>query len=460
MINPKKSDDMSHNSDSRHETSRRTVLKSSGLALTAGTVGVAGCLGDDGADVSPVNEELTVWHAMGGGLGETLNDLGDQFEEETGISISMEFQDSYENVLTNFLGALDSGNVPDFAQIDSLFAKQVLDTDAVEPVEDIISDDFPVDDFLPNVTSFFEIEGTLGSLPFNNSNAIMYYNRTAFEEAGLDPDSPPETLAEVKEYSQTLVDEGVVDYGITWPNHVWFPEHWYSIDGQLLFDNENGHAGEPTTLLTDNETARGLYEWWKEMADADLYTNPGIEAWGEATSTFITQTSAMLLTSTAFVSSAQEQAANEGFEVDNAFYPGVTDSRVGPVIGGASFFVPAGMPDDRREDIGAFLEFMGSVDSQIQWHQGTGYYPIRQEAVSELEGEGWFEENPMYRTAMDQLQQGDSDDPATDRMLVGPARQAQQTIQSKSVELFNGDVGIEEGLAEMKSEVEDQLGRN
>jgi sn-glycerol 3-phosphate transport system substrate-binding protein len=287
----------------------------------------------------------------------------------------------------------------------------------------------------------------------------MYYNRTAFEEAGLDPDSPPTTLQEVREYSQTLVDEGVVDYGITWPNHVWFVEHWYSSDGQLLFDAQNGHGGDPSTLQTGNDTARGLYEWWQGMAEDGLYSNPGIEAWGEATSTFLSQTSAMLLTSTAFVAGAKQGAEDNGFEVDNAFYPGVTGSQVGPVIGGASFFVPDGMPDDRREDIGAFLEFMSSPEAQKQWHKGTGYYPIRQSAVDELESDGWFDENPMFRTAMDQLTEGDQSDPATKRMLVGPARQAQTVIQDKSVEIFNADVSVDTGLQEMKSEVEGELDR-
>jgi len=433
------------------------VLKASGVAVAAG--GAAGCLGTigGGGSVDPVSQDgLTLWHAMGGGLGETLNGLGDQFESETGISINMEYQDSYENVLTNFLGALESGEVPDFAQIDSLFAQQVLETGGVEPVADLLSPEFPTDDYLPNVTDFFTVDGTLQSLPFNNSNAIMYYNRSAFEAAGLDPESPPETVAEVYQASKRLVDEGVVDAGITWPNHVWFVEHWYSTAGQLLFDAENGHGGDPTTLLTDNDTARGLYEWWRRMNDEDLFINPGIEAWGEATSAFLNENAAMLLTSTAFVAGAKTGAEENGFEVDNAFYPMVGSDRVGPVIGGASFFVPSGLPDDRREDVGAFLEFMSSPESQKQWHKGTGYYPIRQAAVDDLESEGWFDENPMFRTAMDQLTESDGD-PATKRMLVGPARQCQQIVQNTSVEIFNGDLSVEDGLAGMQRDVEAQL---
>jgi len=434
------------------------VLKASGAALAVGATGLAGCLGG-GSNVDPISEDsLTVWHAMGGGLGETLNGLGEQFTEETGIDVEMVFQDSYEGVLTNTLSALDSGEVPDLAQIDSLFAAQVLGTEAVEPVGDLLSDDFPTDDFLPNVTSFFTVDGKLQSMPFNNSNAIMYYNRTAFEEAGLDPDDPPTTVGEIRDYSETLVEEGVTEFGITWPNHVWFVEHWYSVDGQLLFDAENGHDGTPSTMLTDNATARSMYEWWRSMAEDGLYSNPGIEAWGEATSTFLNQDAAMLLTSTAFVTGARDGAEENGFEVDNAFYPAVDGDRVGPVIGGASWFVPSGLPDDRREEIGQFLEFMASPESQITWHQGTGYYPIRQSAVDQLESDGWFEENPMYRTAFDQLTRSEND-PATKRMLVGPARQCQTAIQDTSVEIFNGSLGVDEGLSEMRSTIEDELDR-
>ncbi|WP_435196988.1 ABC transporter substrate-binding protein [Natronomonas sp. EA1] len=395
---------------------------------------------------------------MGGGNGEVLQGLADDFQSETGIAVNLVFQDSYEGVLTKFLGALESGEVPDLAQIDSLFAQQVLGTGATEPVENLLSDSFPVDDLLPNVTSFFTVDDVLQSMPFNNSNAIMYYNRTAFEEAGLDPDSPPTSLAAVREYSETLVDEGVTEAGITWPNHVWFVEHFYSVDGQLLFDAKNGHAGKASTLYTDNPTARRVYEWWRGMADDGLYTNPGIEAWGEATSTFLTGNAAMLLTSTAFVTGARQGAKENGFEVDNAFYPTVDGDRVGPVIGGASWFAPSGLPDDRRAKIGQFLEFMASPASQITWHKGTGYYPNRQTAIDRLEASGWFEENPMYRTAFDQLTEAENT-PATKRMLVGPARQAQTTIQNTSVQLFEGQVGIDEGLGQLKTTVEKQLNR-
>ncbi|WP_142986801.1 ABC transporter substrate-binding protein [Halorubrum cibi] len=390
---------------------------------------------------------------MGGTNGETLDQIATDFEDEHGIAANMEFQDSYENVLTNTLAAFDSGNVADMFQVDSLFAQQVFDTDQVRPVAEILPDDFDTGVFLDNVTEFFTVDGELASLPFNNSNAIMYINRDAFEEAGLDPDDPPSTLAEVRSASETLVDEGVTQYGITWPNHVWFVETWYGFEGELMTDAENGHAGDPSTFYTP-DAVYDLYEWWKGMADDGLYTNPGIEAWGEATSLFIEEEAAMVLTSTASV--AGLIADSEDFTVDAAPYPGISETRVGPVIGGASFYVPEGLPADRYEEIGQLLRYMAQPEVQTEWHKGSGYYPITQPSVESLREEGWFEENPMYNVALEQLQNGDASDPATKRALLGPARNVQTVIQNASVDIVNADdVGSE--IEAMKSEVESVL---
>jgi sn-glycerol 3-phosphate transport system substrate-binding protein len=446
---------MMSNNDATRGMSRRRTLATTGAALAA-TTGLAGCMGGgggSGAEFSPIAEELTAWHAMGGTNGETLDQIAADFEEEHGIAANMEFQDSYENVLTNTLAAFDSGNVADMFQVDSLFAQQVFDTDQVRSVAEILPDDFDTDVFLDNVTEFFTVDGELASLPFNNSNAIMYINRDAFEEAGLDPDDPPSTLAEVRSASETLVDEGVTQYGITWPNHVWFVETWYGFEGELMTDAENGHAGDPSTFYTP-EAVYDLYEWWKGMADDDLYTNPGIEAWGEATSLFIEQEAAMVLTSTASV--AGLIADSEDFTVDAAPYPGISDTRVGPVIGGASFYVPEGLPEDRYEEIGQLLQYMAQPEVQTAWHKGSGYYPITQPSVESLREEGWFEENPMYNVALQQLQNGDASDPATKRALLGPARNVQTVIQDGSIDIVNADdVGSE--IEAMKSEVESVL---
>lgn len=464
--------------------SRRSVLKRGGIAITGG-LALAGCLdgftggngngddaggdgddegdggngdaGDEEVEEEPDEDAITVWHAMGGVNGEAIEELGTQFAEETGTDVEMVYQGSYEDTLNQSFAAIEADSMPEIVQIDSLHAKQVLDTGAFQSVEGIMPEDYPIDDFLENVTDFFTIDDELFSMPFNNSNAILYYNKDVFEEAGLDPESPPETVGEVMEYSREIVDSGAADYGITWPNHVWFLEHWFSLAGQPIVDNENGWTDDPTTVHTDTDVSEDLWSWWREMAQDDLYTNPGMEAWGEAADLFYGQNAAMLLTSTASVAGAIEQSEEEGFELGTGFYPAL-DDREGIVIGGASLWVPEEMDDDRAESVGELLEFMTQPENQIQWHQETGYYPIRQEAVDQLEDDGWFEDSPHHGTAFDQLLESETT-PATKRMLVGPARQVAVELQEGSVEIFEEQVDLEEGLSGMKESIESEMER-
>ncbi|QLG63975.1 ABC transporter substrate-binding protein [Halorarum salinum] len=391
---------------------------------------------------------------MGGGSGELLDEMVTGFPDATAQS---EYQGSYEDVLNNVFGSLDSGNAPDLAMIDSLHAQQILDTEATVPVEEMLPDGFDPGNLIDTVTDFFTLDGALQSMPFNNSNAVLYYNKDVFEEAGLDPESPPETLAEVRGYSEQIVDAGAADYGITWPNHVWFVEHWYALANQLLVDEENGHAGSPSTLLTDNQFAVDLWTWWQGMYEDGLYTNPGIEAWGEARSAFLSGTAAMELDSTAAVAGHLESAEEEGFELGTGYYPAM-DGRTGVPIGGASFWALGEPSEERQADLGNLVAHLASPENQVEWHKGSGYYAIHEDAVDRLEDEGWFEENPEYTTAFDQLYESEAT-PATRRMLVGPAREVSLTIQETSVEIFSGDSSVEDGLSSMRSDVEDEFER-
>jgi sn-glycerol 3-phosphate transport system substrate-binding protein len=62
----------------------------------------------------------------------------------------------------------------------------------------------------------------------------------------------------------------------------------------------------------------------------------------------------------------------------------------------------------------------------------------------------------MFETAIDQLQAADIDDPATKRILLGPARSVQTTIQNKSVDIINAD-DVESEIQAMKEQVEEEL---
>ena len=97
----------------------------------------------------------------------------------------------------------------------------------------------------------------------------MYYNRDMLEEAGLDPEQPPETWEELAEASRQIVESGAASCGFTssWPSWVML-ENFSAMHNSPLGTLENGFGGMQTELNFNNElVARhwdNLHDWQEE----------------------------------------------------------------------------------------------------------------------------------------------------------------------------------------------------
>ena len=71
-----------------------------------------------------------------------------------------------------------------------------------------------IDDFLPGFMEDSYVDGKIYSIPFQRSTMVLYYNKDAFKEVGLDPEAPPTTWEELAEYGQKLTNDGRYGVGI------------------------------------------------------------------------------------------------------------------------------------------------------------------------------------------------------------------------------------------------------
>src|SRR5690625_7444761 len=83
---------------------------------------------------------------------------------------------------------------------------------AVQPVQEMsemVGDPIDPEIFLGAVGGYYsDNDGKLVSMPFNSSTPVLYYNKDAFEKAGLDPDNPPKTWEEDTEAAATIREAG------------------------------------------------------------------------------------------------------------------------------------------------------------------------------------------------------------------------------------------------------------
>src|SRR5690606_26146924 len=60
------------------------------------------------------------------------------------------------------------------------------------------------DQFYPHLWESVMYEDKPYAVPFNTDTRLLFYNKDAFKEAGLDPEKPPATWDELEEYAEKL----------------------------------------------------------------------------------------------------------------------------------------------------------------------------------------------------------------------------------------------------------------
>src|SRR5699024_9861547 len=119
-------------------------------------------------------------------------------ENEGRFEVNRAFQGDYDAALATHRAAIQQGETAEMTMIVDLGTQFMIDSAQTVPAQAFIDkDDYDTSTVEDALLNYFTVDGDLRSFPFNTSTPLMYVNRDAFEEAGLDPDDPPEDLAEI-----------------------------------------------------------------------------------------------------------------------------------------------------------------------------------------------------------------------------------------------------------------------
>ena len=223
--------------------------------------------------------EITMWHSMPRANEETLQALTDKFNSsQSDVKVTLVNQVSYDDTFTKYKAGLASGDLPDVVQLQGSDQQQMIDTQTALPASACAkADKYSFSDFLPRVLSYFTVNKTVYAMPFNTSGPVLFYNKTAFTKAGLDPEKPPATLDEVRSYAEKIKSRGLDAATRRWGSR--------SIPGssstgarmanKLFVNNSNGRKARATKAVFNDTTGRELFAWMNSMVkDGLAETNP------------------------------------------------------------------------------------------------------------------------------------------------------------------------------------------
>lgn len=387
-----------------------------GLSLAVvGAVVLAGC----GTDINPASDTgadggettVTLWHQLEGQNAQAFQAVIDEFNSTIGADIGAQVQSVYQGdgvgtKLQTLWQARDEKNLPDIAAVYGFDLPLVVQMEQLATADDLYGSQdvqVPKDDLLPNLVRAFEYEGKLIGMPFNASTLQLYYNVDMFTAAGLDPDQPPATIAELADAAEQLVENiDGLEYGLNAEIRRFHLSTFIGGQGDYNFigDGEGGRAAPMTevTFAEDGSMEAFLTEW-------DKLVRTGAYKPSEDN---INEEFAAGVFGMALMSSARIQAITDltdgKFEFAIADVPAVSASDTGgAAVGGGSLVAFEHSDPKRLEAAWAFNQYAASAEAQYEFSTATGYLPVSESTYELDEMKSFLSENPKFAAAVDQL---------------------------------------------------------
>ena len=228
----------------------------------------------------------------------------------------------------------------------------------------------------------------------NVTTPVLYYNKSHWAKAGLDPEAPPGTLDEVYEQAKVLKEPACPEKPFVLKTGRWFFETWLSGVGADVVNNDNGRGGPATEATFDSPEAVELLEFLQKMNDEGLLnvfasTEGGIDHY----LALVTQQSSMLIETSTASTTIRDALARHGVGRETGVdfdqsgidiselapgtgaYPGIeAPGKVFP-SGGAFYILNTSEPGEQAASW-RFLEFMLQPENAKEWHLKGGYLPI------------------------------------------------------------------------------------
>ncbi|MCI9148255.1 MAG: sugar ABC transporter substrate-binding protein [Hungatella sp.] len=146
----------------------------------------------------------------------------DEFNSTNDKNIEVSYEVMTENYDNNLELSFQSNQAPDIFRAKSEIAPYAS-KDMIIPIDDFLTDQdrerFGDTLGIENINVY---KGKTYSVPQFGNTYRLIYNKDIFEKAGLDPEAPPKTMAEVREYAKIITDklsgEGIYGFAMNLKN--------------------------------------------------------------------------------------------------------------------------------------------------------------------------------------------------------------------------------------------------
>src|SRR3954471_24396754 len=178
--------------------------------------------------VSAQTTEVSFYYpvAVGGPITKLVDSMAADFEKENpSIKVKPIYSGTYQESIVKALTAMKSGEPPVLSVLLSTDMFTLIDEGAIVDWTSLATsadDQAWMKSFYPAFMENSQTGGKVWGIPFQRSTIVLYWNKEMFKEAGLDPNSAPDSWREMLRYAQKLTKRdasgNVTQWGVQVPS--------------------------------------------------------------------------------------------------------------------------------------------------------------------------------------------------------------------------------------------------
>lgn len=334
--------------------------------------------------VNAARTTIPFWHSFAGHLGQTLDDLCDEFNQsQNKYTILPIYKGSYAETLTSFVAAFRAGKQPPLVQIFEIGTQTMLHPKGIiKPVYELLNNastpSVSSASFLRGIRNYYsDKKGRLLALPFNSSSAVLFYNKNIFLKAGIM--TAPLTWDEVKRDATIILNKKLAPCGMTTTFPSWIQiETFLNWHGLAYADKDHGQ--EKLSIHLDY-SSKALQYHLKQLAqwqESHIFEYGGRDS--SAVALFSSGHCAILTQSSGAYIGLKKMLPFELGVSSLPYWPKYRLREHSTVIGGAALWVISGFEKKVYQGVKTFLTFLANADTQSRWQRLTGYLPVTEQA--------------------------------------------------------------------------------
>lgn len=301
---------------------------------------------------------------------------------------------SWESVDQRVKSDLAAGLHDSIAMIGNYYLDTYVSAQRAVALGDLISaSGFDQSQMVPAVMDQCKVGGKLYAMPYSISTLILFYNADAFAKAGLDPNKPPTTFSEVRQYAEQLVTSKTTKYGVTFGNN-----HSNNFCFQNFLYSNGGTMASPDGRTPAFNSTQGVevLQFWAQLNKDGLGQTMTIQQDLDA---FARGDLGMMYSSSAYIGQITNGTK---FDVRTAVMP-LPDGGTRRCVGGLASLVLLD-PDPQRQqkafDVITKLVSPAAITALVK---ATGLSSVNQTATNDNQYLGGFFGNPLYAPGNQQL---------------------------------------------------------